>query len=72
MKQSVVLAIRMDGKTRESWHEIARLLGVPTNRMLLFIVKSWSTEHIDQLSNFDARERVRKIIERAYLEGKLG
>jgi hypothetical protein len=38
----------------------------------MFIVKSWSTEHIDQLSNFDARERVRKIIERAYLEGKLG
>jgi hypothetical protein len=72
MKKSVVLGIRMDSKTRDSWHEIARLLGVPTNRMLMFIVKSWSTEHIDQLSNFDARERVRKIIERAYLEGKLG
>ena len=72
MEKSVVLGIRMDSKTRDSWHEIARLLGVPTNRMLLFIVKSWSTEHIDQLSNFDARERVRKIIERAYFEGKLG
>ena len=72
MKESVVLGIRMDGKTRDSWHEIARLLGVPTNRMLLFIVKSWSTEHIDQLSSFDARERVRKIIERAYFNGKLG
>ena len=72
MKKSVVLGIRMDGKTRDSWHEIARLLGVPTNRMLLFIVKSWSTEHFEQLSNFNARERVRKIIERAYFEGKLG
>ena len=72
MKKSVVLGIRMDSKTRDSWHEIASLLGVPTNRMFMFIVKSWSTEHIDQLSNFDARERVRKIIERAYLEGKLG
>ena len=72
MEKSVVLGIRMDSKTRDSWHEIARLLGVPTNRMLMFIVKSWSTEHIDQLSNFDARERVRKIIERAYFEGKLG
>ena len=72
MKKSVVLGIRMDSKTRDSWHEIARLLGVPTNRMLMFIVKSWSTEHFEQLSNFNARERVRKIIERAYFEGKLG
>jgi len=72
MEKSVVLGIRMDSKTRDSWHEIARLLGVPTNRMLLFIVKSWSTEHFEQLSNFNARERVRKIIERAYFEGKLG
>ena len=71
MKKSVVLGIRMDSKTRDSWHAIAELLGVPTNRMLLFIVKSWSTEHFEQLSSFNARESVRKIIERAYLEGKL-
>ena len=72
MEKSVVLGIRMDSKTRDSWHEIARLLGVPTNRMLLFIVKSWSTEHFEQLSNINARERLGKIIERAYFEGKLG
>jgi len=72
MKKSVVLGIRMDSKTRDSWHEISRLLGVPTNRMLMFIVKSWSTEHFEQLSSFDARTKLAKIIERAYFEGKLG
>jgi hypothetical protein len=72
MEKSVVLGIRMDSKTRDSWHEIARLLGVPTNRMLLFIVKSWSTEHFEQISNFNNRERLSEIIERSYFEGKLG
>jgi hypothetical protein len=38
----------------------------------MFIVKSWSTEHFEQLSNINARERLGKIIERAYFEGKLG
>ena len=72
MKKSVVLGIRMDSKTRDSWHEIARLLGVPTNRMLMFIVKSWSKEHFEQISNFNNRASLGEIIERAYFEGKLG
>jgi hypothetical protein len=72
MKESVVLGIRMDSKTRDSWHGLAELLGVPTNRMLMLIVKSWGMEHFEELSNSNARNKLKAIIERAYLEGKLG
>ena len=72
MKESVVLGIRMSKETRQSWHELAELLGVPTNRMLMFIVKSWAMGHFEQLSDGNARKKLGKIIERTYFDGKLG
>ena len=72
MKESVVLGIRMDSKTRDSWHELAGFLEVPTNRMLMLIVKSWTKEHFEQLCDTNARKKLREIIERLYIEEKLG
>ncbi len=72
MTQTVVLGIRMDSKTRDSWHSLAKFIDVPTNRMLLFIVKSWGVEHFKELTDSNLRNKLKAIIERLYLEGKLG
>ena len=71
MKESVVLGIRMDSKTRDSWHQLAGFLEVPTNKMLLFMVKAWTTEHYEQLCDTNARKKLRELIERLYIEEKL-
>jgi hypothetical protein len=69
--QSIVWGLRMPIEVRSRWKVISGLMGVPCNRLILFILKDWANKNQNLLLSEELRARLASIINKAYINGRL-
>ncbi len=70
-RQDIVWGIRAPENVRSRWTQMAKTLGVPTNRFVLFALKSWSLQFGASLRDDKKRRRLADFINQEYRKGKL-
>ena len=71
-KAFTVWGIRSPDSIRMRWISISRILGVPCNRLILFILKDWAIRNREVLLDEDGRKELSSRITKYYLTGGLG
>lgn len=51
---------------------MARFMGVPTNRLIMYALRDWAEANATTLLDGESRRRLADKIDKAYLDGKLG
>jgi hypothetical protein len=69
--KTVIWGIRVPMAVRNRWKIIAELMGIPSNRLVHFILNEWANNNQNLLLDEQLRARLASIINKAYLEGKL-
>ena len=66
-----VWGIRAPNIVRDRWIALSRIIGVPCNRLILFILKDWSIRNKDILLSGERRKKLASFITEEYLAGRL-
>lgn len=69
--KSIVWGLRMPIAVRSRWQIIAGLIGIPCNRLVLFILKDWANKNQNLLLDETLRARLASMINKAYIDGRL-
>jgi len=69
--KSIIWGIRTPPKVKQRWLMLASLMGVPTNRLILFILKDWAQKNSELLLDEQARNKLARRIADAYLRNEL-
>ena len=68
---NIVWGIRAPESVRIRWTKLSEILGVPCNRLILFIITDWLIRNSDNLFEEEWRVELANNITKAYLAGKL-
>ena len=68
---TTVWGIRVLKKIKMRWLILAAIMRVPTNRLILFVLRDWAKANADILLNKEARDRLAEHISQLYLQDKL-
>lgn len=66
-----VWGIRAPDSVKDRWISLSIVLGVPCNRLILFILKDWLILNGEKLKSKEIREQFANRITEAYLAGEL-
>ncbi|MFC1942262.1 hypothetical protein ACFLWU_03485 [Chloroflexota bacterium] len=69
--ESIIWGLRVPLVVRDRWQTIAGIMGVPTNRLVNFILTDWARKNQNTLLDETLRARLTSRINKTYLEGKL-
>ena len=66
-----VWGIRAPDSVKDRWISLSLVLGVPCNRLILFILKEWLILNGEKLKSEEIRGQLANRINEAYLAGEL-
>ena len=69
--KSIIWGIRVPKSVKERWLMLAGLMGIPTNRLIMFILQDWTQRNSELLLDGEARNKLVGRIADAYLKNEL-
>jgi hypothetical protein len=66
--KSIIWGLRVPKGVKERWFKMAGLMGIPTNRLVLFVLKDWAQQNSEQLIDDAARNKLADRIADMYLK----
>jgi hypothetical protein len=69
--KSIVWGLRVPQSARKKWQLQANLMGVPANRLILYILRDWTEQNAALLLDERARSALAARIDDAYLKDEL-
>ena len=70
-EKQIVWGIRVPNKVKMQWCMLAAILRVPTNRLILYVLKDWVQQNANVLTDEVGRNRLAQKITDLHLNSKL-
>ena len=70
-RHDIVWGIRVPESVRSRWTKSAKTMGIPTNRLVLFVLENWSLQYGASLRDPNKRRKLADYINLKYLKGNL-
>jgi len=70
-EKQIVWGIRIPKKVKMQWCMLAAILRVPTNRLILYVLKDWVQQNANVLTDEVSRNRLAQRITELHLNSKL-
>ena len=69
--KSIVWGIRVPKTTKQRWCSLSTLMGIPTNRLIIFVLQDWVQQNSELLLDEQARNELAGKIANVYLRNEL-
>ncbi|MBA7599418.1 hypothetical protein ES703_06451 [subsurface metagenome] len=70
-ENQIVWGIRVPRKVKIQWQILAAMMRVPTNRLILYVLKDWIQQNANVLTDDVSRNRLAQRITELHLNSKL-
>lgn len=70
-EKQIVWGIRVSRKVKIQWQILAAMMRVPTNRLILYVLKDWVQQNANVLTDEVGRNRLAQRITELHLDSKL-
>ena len=69
--KSIIWGLRVSKGVKERWQWLARLMGIPANRLVLYVLQDWAWQNRELIADRQARNALAGRITDAFLNNEL-